>query len=166
VINPFATATFCITATKRLLSVTLLFPLVICASAQTQTINTSPTDGSTPLALAPGAPAGSYVLSGFEVINPYNGHPNFRLPLAQVAGRGGAQMTAGLTIDPQPWRVGHARIKNLQTGEIVLDSYVPTADDGLSRKPGYGPGVLEGRQSGTYYPLAASRLIMRPSTRR
>jgi RHS repeat-associated protein len=147
------TATFCITAMRRLLTVALLFLLVICASAQTQTISTSPTDGSTPLALAPGAPAGSYVLSGFEVINPYNGRLNFRLPLAQSAGRGGAQMTAGLTIDPQPWRVGHARIKNLLTGEIERDSYVPTADDGLGLKPGYGPGVLDGRQSGTYYPL-------------
>src|SRR5262245_27913278 len=62
-------------------------------------------------------------------------------------------MTAGLTIDPQPWRVGHARIKNLQTGEIELERYVPSADDGLGLKPGYGPGVLEGRQSGTYWPL-------------
>jgi hypothetical protein len=38
------------------------------------------TDGSTPLALSPGAPAGAYALSDFESVNLYNGSLNFSLP--------------------------------------------------------------------------------------
>src|SRR5262249_37327034 len=54
-----------------------------------QTVN--PNDGSTPLALAPGASAGSYELSDFETINPYSGNLNFALPLIRIGGRGNAQ---------------------------------------------------------------------------
>jgi len=43
--------------------------LILPISAEAQT--TSPTDGSTPLGLSPGAPSGSYALSGFESVNPY-----------------------------------------------------------------------------------------------
>jgi hypothetical protein len=32
---------------------------------------TSLTDGATPLGLAPGSPAGSFALSGFDTVNPY-----------------------------------------------------------------------------------------------
>jgi RHS repeat-associated protein len=48
------------------------------------------TDGATPLGLAPGSAAGSYALSDFDVVSLYNGGLNFRLPLYQIAGRGGA----------------------------------------------------------------------------
>src|SRR5713226_1653808 len=64
-------------------SVVVLLILQIPASAQT----TSSTDGSTPLGLSPGSPSGSYPLSGFESINPYNGNLNFHLPLAGSQGR-------------------------------------------------------------------------------
>ena len=46
----------------------------------------SPADGKTPLGLSPGAPAGSYALSGFENVNPYNGNLNFHLPLIGIGG--------------------------------------------------------------------------------
>src|SRR5262245_54386164 len=62
------------------------------------------TDGATPLGLAPGAPAGSYALSGFESVNLYNGNLNFHLPLVQVAGRGSAGYALMMLID-RKWLV-------------------------------------------------------------
>jgi RHS repeat-associated protein len=46
--------------------------------------------GSTPLAVSPGAPAGSYALNDLESVNLYNGHLSFALPLLRIGGRGGA----------------------------------------------------------------------------
>ena len=69
------------------------------ASAQT-----SNTDGATPAGLSPGAPAGSYSLSGFENVNLYNGNLNVSLPLLPVGGRGSAGYTITLLIE-QKWRV-------------------------------------------------------------
>src|SRR4051794_36700827 len=60
------------------------------------------TSGSTPLALQPGAPAGSYALSELDNINPYNGSLNFRLPLLHIGGRGTAGYTMTLPIE-QKW---------------------------------------------------------------
>ena len=62
--------------------------LSFAVAAQT----TSATDGSTPLGLQPGAPAGSYALSGFDNVNLYNGNLSFQLSLLGISGRGGAQM--------------------------------------------------------------------------
>jgi hypothetical protein len=45
-------------------------------------------DDTTPPGQAPGAPVGVYPLSGFESVNLFNGHLNFRLPLLKVDGRG------------------------------------------------------------------------------
>jgi|GEM_PF-4584569 len=51
--------------------------------------------GSTPLALAPGSPAGSYQLSDIDTVNLFNGHVSIRMPVFTAQGRGGAagQMT-------------------------------------------------------------------------
>jgi YD repeat-containing protein len=74
-----------IAQTTRVTFVTLLL-LLISISALAQ----GSTDGATPSGLSPGSPVGSYPLSEFDVVNLYNGTLNFRLPLYQVAGRGGA----------------------------------------------------------------------------
>ena len=66
---------------------------------------TSPNDGTTPSGMTPGAPAGSYALSGFENVNLYNGNLNFHLPLLTVGGRGGAGYTITLAIDNKDWNV-------------------------------------------------------------
>src|SRR5262245_1613217 len=50
----------------------------------------------TPLPETPGAPAGSYPLSGFDNVNLFNGHMNFQLPLMQIGGRGRAGYTMTL----------------------------------------------------------------------
>ncbi|HEY3104510.1 MAG TPA: hypothetical protein VGJ69_13035, partial [Pyrinomonadaceae bacterium] len=65
------------------------FVLLLSTTAgKGQTTNAS--NGSTPAGLTPGAPAGSYGLSGFDNINLYNGNMNFRLPLISIGGRGAA----------------------------------------------------------------------------
>lgn len=61
--------------------------------------------GTTPSAMQPGAPAGSYSISEFENVNLYNGNLNFYLPLASVGGRGSVSTTVGLPIEPK-WAVG------------------------------------------------------------
>ena len=63
----------------------------------------SATDGSTPTGMSPGAPAGSYSLTGFENVNLFNGKLNFHLPLLQVGGRGSAGYTINLNLERQ-WR--------------------------------------------------------------
>src|SRR5437764_724765 len=68
----------------------LLFAILVLRGSVAAT-TTSATDGSTPLGLQPGAPAGSYPLSGFDNINLYNGSLNFQLALLGISGRGGAQ---------------------------------------------------------------------------
>ena len=48
---------------------------------------------------APGAPTGSFQLSGFDNINLFNGHLNFQLPLASLEGRGSTGFQVSLAID-------------------------------------------------------------------
>src|SRR5207245_8867358 len=74
--------------------------LVIAATAQT-----SSTDGTTLPGQAPGSPAGSYGLSGFDTVNLYNGNLNVTLPLLGVGGRGGAQTSMVLANLNTHWTV-------------------------------------------------------------
>jgi RHS repeat-associated protein len=121
------------------LLLTILTALIAATGARPQT--SSATDGSTPLGLSPGAPAGSYALSGFDNINTYNGNLNFHLPLRGIDGRGGAHTASVLAIDAKTWTVKHRPV----AGGETLDS--PTYNWWVP-KPGYGPGILVGRQSG------------------
>ena len=107
------------------------------ASGQTET------NGATPLGLSPGAPAGSYALSGFDNVNLFNGHMNFRLPLLSMNGRGTAGYQMTLPVE-QTWTI--FRQKNEITGVV---SYYPEPNWWTSYKPGYGPGVVQGRKGGT-----------------
>lgn len=116
-----------------------------CAQAQT----TSVTDGSTPSALTPGAPAGSYPLSDFESINLYNGNLNFALPLLRVGGRGAVDASVTLKIE-RHWRVKTLKpLPNCQiTGISCNPTYFPDPNGWIST-PDYGPGSLVGRQPGS-----------------
>ena len=111
------------------------------------------TDGSTPLALQPGTPAGSYALSEFDNINPYNGSLNFSLPLLSIGGRGTAGYTMTLPIE-QKWRINVTAIQLIVYNDggggplpepQTTYHYFPTANWWSGIKPGYGPGVLQGR---------------------
>ena len=63
-------------------------------------------NGSTPLALTPGVPAGSYAISDIDTVNLFNGRVNVHIPLGGESGRGGAKSAANLTWDaPVGWHV-------------------------------------------------------------
>src|SRR6266516_7987915 len=86
-----------ITRIPRTISIAFVIVL-LSAGARAQT------NGSTPLGLSPGSPAGSYPLSDFETINLFNGGLNFRVPLLSVGGRGGSGYSLPLHIE-QKWSV-------------------------------------------------------------
>lgn len=118
---------------------TVLLVLLCLARAHAQ--SSYPTDGSTPTGLKPGAPAGSYALSGFDNINLYNGSLGFRLPLIGIAGRGGVQHTMMLPIEKK-WQV---ETYTVQGDDYTETHYYPEADWWEVSSPGYGPGVMHVR---------------------
>src|ERR1044072_5047795 len=104
-----------------------------------------PTDGTTPLGLSPGAPAGSYPLSDFDNINLFNGSLNFSLPLVKVGGRGSAGYPITLRID-QKWLVD----KELDGTPPVNHYYAqPGWWTDFGWAPVYSMGRMEMRQGGT-----------------
>jgi RHS repeat-associated protein len=111
--------------------------LTVCAFSQ------SVTDGTTPSALTPGAPAGSYALSGLDDVSLYNGNLHFGLPLASVGGRGGVQVPISLFIEKH-WRVEHAP-NPYHTDDLPID--YATYTDWLYR-PYFEPGRIEIRTMG------------------
>ena len=129
-----------ITLIQRSSGIALLL-LLLLSGAQAQT---SPTDGTTPLALSPGAPAGSYALSGFDNVNLYNGHLNFNLPLLQIGGRGGARMTLPLPIE-RTWRIEENAIP--LPGGGVNTIFIAQPNWWMGLEP-YGLGKLAARHVG------------------
>jgi len=124
-----------------------VFALLLCATVTAFAQTTSATDGSTPLGLSPGAPAGSYPLTGFENVNLFNGNLNFHLPMDAIQGRGSAQAASMLAIDTKSWRVKLQRVVNPVTGDLD-DVFTPVPSLWNLTGPGLGPGNLVGRQSG------------------
>jgi RHS repeat-associated protein len=143
-IATFTRAAFAASLQRSLRVILLLSLVAIGVNAQSET---SSTDGATPLGNAPGAPAGSYSLSGFDTVNLYNGHLNFLLPLLRIGGRGSAQMTMALPVKPNSWRVKHSVTIDPTTG-LEIHTYYPQPNWWTGIQPGYGPGVLQGRSAG------------------
>jgi RHS repeat-associated protein len=136
-------------ATRCMLVGSFALMLSTVSAAQTTSTSTSATDGSTPVALTPGAPAGAYALSGFDNINPYNGNLNFALPLLHISGRGDAQYTMMLRIETH-WRVVHTTQTTCLSGHCDPPQHFYHADYSWWNPldPGYGPGILVGRAVG------------------
>lgn len=109
----------------------------LAGGAYAQTTQTT-TDKMTPSGMAPGAPAGSYALSGFESINLYNGNLDFRLPLITLGGRGTAQRSIMLSINTKKWRVRESHTETSST-------YTPTTTNWGGVNVGYSAGRLQGR---------------------
>lgn len=128
---------------SRLLSL-ICFVLLAASAINSQT--TSPTDATTPLALSPGSPAGSYAVSGFENVNPYNGNLSFHLPLISIKGRGLATSSI-LGIDSKGWKVKH--VATTDANGFPVDVFTPVANP-WTPGAGYGAGKLVGRRSGLY----------------
>lgn len=120
----------------RLFAIALLLLLLMSStSAQVKS-----TDATTAAGVAPGLPAGSYALSSFDNVNLYNGNLNFALPLVAVVGRGDAQYMMMLALNTKGWRVRKTYDRISES-----DRFSPT-QYWWSRLPGYGPGMLQGRQ--------------------
>ena len=136
-----------------------VFIFLIGSDATAQSI----TAGSTPLAVSPGAPAGSYALSDFDSVNLYNGNLGFRLPLVKVAGRGGAGYTMVMRIEKK-WLVEK---EPQELGQPNL--YVPNPNwwtaDGFNSI--YSMGRMDVRQAGSNdYIIACSAYIHRETLTR
>src|SRR6266540_1089473 len=105
----------------------------------------SATDGSTPPYLTPGAPAGSYPLSGFDNINLFNGTLNFSLPLLKIGGRGAAGMPVVFKFE-RKWRVFELPLSTpprfFPTPEWWVDSSSPLM---------YAGGILKARTAGAQF---------------
>jgi RHS repeat-associated protein len=114
---------------------TALIAVGLSAAAQAQSSQTL-RDGYTPTGLEQGAPAGSYQLSGFESVNPYNGNLGVALPLAHVGGRGSAGYTMTLPIDL------HWEVLRGSTTQGIEDDALFRA--GEVYRVGYSPGFLLG----------------------
>jgi RHS repeat-associated protein len=122
------------TAIRYACSIALLLAL-LSSSVTAQRLGA----GTTFPGIEPGAPAGSYALSGFDTVNLYNGNLNLHLPLFQSAGRGGAQHTIMLSIE-QRWSM--VKFVDPETNTI---SYGANPSNWAPYRAGYGPGVLIGR---------------------
>src|SRR5688572_2939475 len=125
----------------RLRSVFLLSAILAGYATNAGAQNTSLTDGQTPPGMQPGAPAGSYLLSGLDNVNLFNGNLNFRLPLLQVGGRGEAQHMINLIIER------HWRIERFQNCLSCTAFDYPVDVSWSTLRGGYGPGFMEGRVS-------------------
>jgi RHS repeat-associated protein len=127
------------------LSRILVGALACCVSLLGQTAKTA-IDGSTPPALAPGQPAGSYALTGFETVSLFNGGLNFHLPLLSMKGRGSAGVSVGLSSQPQ-WvmELIPPGVSNSNTAYSALDARFTSF---LGTTPNYSPGTLTWRAQG------------------
>jgi RHS repeat-associated protein len=119
--------------------------LVVPGGAQTTT--TSITAGTTIPLVAPGTPAGSYALSGFDTVDLFSGKLNIRLPLLKIGGRGEAGYTMVLPIQ-RNWRVEKTVDADAQTvSYYALTNQTPATNWWSDVAPLYSPGVLMGRIS-------------------
>lgn len=99
---------FTVRAMRQRFVMLVLCLLLIASQAIAQTSS----DGTKPKMITPGAPAGSYSLSGFESINLFNGNLNFNFPLLKIGGRGKAQSSISLSIDSARWNLELDRASN------------------------------------------------------
>jgi RHS repeat-associated protein len=84
---------------------------------------------------AAGSPTGSYPIDNLESINYFNGRVHFELPLLNIEGRGDAQQSVMLTIDPA--------LPSAGKGCPGCPNYFQLSAAIWDYEVGYGPGVLE-----------------------
>jgi YD repeat-containing protein len=120
---------------ERFLLLLAMAGMALIVRGQEPSFTRSLTDGSTPPGMAPGAPAGSFPLSGFDTVNLFNGNLNFRLPLLEIGGRGEARYTVTLKVEHH-WRIE----TEVYAPDYVRHTAVPAWWN--SFEAGYGPGLL------------------------
>jgi len=140
--NPQATRRF---RTGLIIEVLLLSCIAVLSfsTAKAQDTSTNVMDGFTPAGLQAGSPTGSFPLSGFDTVNPYNGNLSFSLPLLAAGGRGSAGYTLQQPLYAQ-WSVTYSRADNGMGG--VYEFYEPTLDAGPQPRP-YSAGIMVGRMA-------------------
>jgi RHS repeat-associated protein len=137
--------------TQRLLPLKLLLvAILVTRSTSAQTTQTATAvDGSTPPAIAPGQPAGSYALSGFETVNAFSGGLNFHLPLLSTPGRARNNVSIAFPIQRQwimqPTLPGGGSSTGGWAAFDVSDQY----EAGFIATPSYAPGYMIVREVGT-----------------
>jgi YD repeat-containing protein len=89
------------------------------------TTSKTPTDWITPAGMAPGSPAGSYVLSGFDTVNLFSGNLNVALPLRGIKGRGEAGYDITLRLE-RNWAI--QRFDEPREGGVFETFYFPHDD--------------------------------------
>jgi len=110
--------------------------------------NQSVSDGVTPTGLAPGSPAGSYPLSGFEHYNPFSGNLSVALPLYHVGGRGEAGFDLVWNF-AQTW---HASKRYFNNGPVIpIDPYPGSYPAGSPQVMGLQAAGAVYARTGTSY---------------
>jgi hypothetical protein len=100
--------------------------------------------------MTPGAPAGSYALSGLENVNLFNGNLNVRIPLLSVGGRGNAGYTMMVSTNTKTWQVRTEPGQDTNGGGgNINDRFFPQWKQWNTLNAGYGPGVMQGRKTGS-----------------
>src|SRR5467141_1243476 len=129
-----------------------MFLILLVNGVNAQTVSRRTTDGPTPSGLAPGVSGGSYALSGFDTINLATGSLYCALPLLTISGRGTAQYTMMLPIE-RHWSIkSEGHYYSCYGSQICFswDHSYPDSSLGDKAMPGYGPGVMQGRQTGIF----------------
>ena len=128
---------------KIFLTGLLIFGSMLLSQVVTSVNAQAPNDNGSPLGMSPGAPEGSYALSGFESVNLYNGSLSFSFPVHNIGGRGAAGYSPQVPIDLK-WMV----TKNEWYDEfqhIQYTWYVPSVAEFYGYD--YGPGMVSVRYS-------------------
>lgn len=132
-----------VTAQIRATLILVLAVLFTASLTKAQDTSRNALDGFTPSGLQAGAPTGSFPLSGFDVVNPYNGNLNLSLPLLEVGGRGSTGYTIRQPISTQ-WTVTYSRVDNGMGG--VYEFYEPTMNAGPQPR-WYSAGMMVARMA-------------------
>ncbi len=126
----------------------IILPFVLFISLTVNSDAQTTTDGNTPRGIAPGAPAGSYPLSGFEQVDLYSGRVNFSLPVVALQGRGQAGIPITVRTARASWRVEHHVIYD--QFNLPCNVWYPQANwwyEDISTSPFWPGGRMIGRQS-------------------
>ena len=138
---------------------TLLVITTLAVSVSGQT-NITNSNGKTPSGMAPGSPAGSYPLSGFENINLFNGNLSFHLPLLTVGGRGTVSSVIMLGLNTKNWRVNH--FHKVMPDESEIDLYSPTQNC-TGASSGYGIDRNRSTNPFSLFKVTAKAVFAKPN---
>jgi YD repeat-containing protein len=108
----------------------------------------SATTGTTPTSMSPGAPAGSYSLSGFESVGLYDRRINFDMKLLHIGGRGAAGFDIQLPMQVQ-WQESHYGYPTgcTQGGCSGWNDVVVPTPNSWKMQPTFSPGVMFSRSA-------------------